>query len=126
MYKCSVRESILYRMLYRFRNWYDIFLISINTNISFQIYHYFIYIYIYIHKNKKERKKPHTFFILVFSFLLPHLFSSFIYFFYCCTSEVFFFFFLTLNIKFATTKKNYIHFYRLMLPIFQRELHPGV
>ena len=30
---------------------------------------------------RKERKKPKTFFILVFSSLIPHLFYSFIYFF---------------------------------------------
>ena len=30
---------------------------------------------------RKERKKPNTFFILVFSSLVPHLFYSFIYFF---------------------------------------------
>ena len=55
----------------------------------------------------KERKKPNTYLILVFSSLVPHLFFSLIYFFLHAWS--FFFFFLTLNINFASTKKNYIH-----------------
>ena len=36
---------------------------------------------------RKERKKPNTFFILVFPSLVPRLFYSFIYFFHCCTPE---------------------------------------
>ena len=43
------RESIPYRILYRFGQRYDIFWILVNTNVPFRGYRYFIYIYIYMY-----------------------------------------------------------------------------